>query len=577
MRWPIGWLGLCLVFLLSACAEPQDPMPDVGSLARARLLTAEQYTNTIADVFGADIAESVIPPVPPLARTDGLLASGAASVGLTSDQLSQVQQAASVIAGLAVDEDHRAFLLSCRPETDESEDSSCARQVLGEVAPLLYRRPIAVARLDELVDLADRAARELESFHDGLAIALEAVLVSPEMLLIVDQTEADPARPGEQRLDAHALASRLSYFLWNAPPDDALLAAAADGSLQQAAVLSAQVDRMLSSPRLEAGMRAFFDDMFAFDEFNALAKDPSVYPRVTGATIADAREQTLRTVIEHTLGRDADYRDIFTSRQTVMSMPLAAVYGVPSPTRWAPFEFPADSQRSGILTHLSFLSAHAHPVRSSPTLRGKALRELFLCQKVPDPPPNVDFSAIEDAGEVATARERLDVHNRNPSCAGCHLITDPMGLALENFDGAGQFRETEQGAPIDITGELDGVRFESVAGLTDAVRNHPKLSYCLVNRLYAYGTGGPVSLKHERRLLKWHERRFGEQGHRLRTLLKDLATSPAFARVRSPEDPSAVVSVRATVDPAATALIAQAGRETADPGERPGLTEEDLP
>lgn len=530
-RWRKGWL-LGLTSLLVGCAEPASAPPDGAGLARARLLTAEQYANTIAEVFGADISDSVIPPVPPLARTDGLLASSAAFVGLTSDQLSQIQQAAASVAAQVVDEEHRQFLLPCQPESAEAADAGCARQFLGEAAELLYRRPLDDGQLAQLVELAGRAAERVEDFYGGLALAIEAILISPQALFIIDQTEADPARPDGERLDAYALASRLSYFLWNAPPDAPLLAAAANGELHTPDGLARAVDRLLDSPRLVTGMRAFFDDMFAFDEFDSLAKDPKVYPTVTGATLADAREQTLRTVVDHLLAGDADYRELFTTRKTFMSMPLAAVYGVPSGGQWEPFEFAADSPRLGLLTHLSFLTAHSHPVRSSPTLRGKALRELFLCQKVPDPPPNVDFSTIEDAGDVATARERLSVHNSNASCAGCHLITDPMGLSLEHFDGGGRYRETENGVELDIAGELDGVFYEDVAGLAAALRDHPKLSYCLVNRLYAYGTGGPVSLRYDRDVLKWFEERFAGNGYRLRALLRDLATSPAFTTVR---------------------------------------------
>ena len=547
----------CAVLVLFAgCSEPPPLAPEGASLPRARLLTAAQYTHTIAEVFGSDVADSVIPPLPPLARRDGLLASGAAFVGLTSDQLSQIQLAATTVAGLVVDEDHRHFLLPCSPESETEADSAWARQFLHETAELLYRRPVPEARVSTLVGLADRAAEQTGDFYEGLALALEAVLISPDVLLIVDRTEPDPERPGSRRLDAWSLASRLSYFLWNAPPDAELLEAAASGALHTVGGLEQQVDRMLASPRLESGMRAFFDDMLAFDEFDSLAKDPEVYPMVTGATLADAREQTLRTVIDHLLDLEADYRDLYTTRRTFMSMPLAAVYGVPSAGGWEPFEFDADGPRMGLLTHLSFLAAHSHPVRSSPTLRGKALRELLLCQKVPDPPPNVDFSAIEDAGEVATARERLAVHNSNPSCAGCHLITDPMGLSLENFDGAGRYRETENGAELDIAGELDGVFYEDIEGLATALRNHPKLSYCLVNRLYAYGTGGPVSLRHERNVLKWFESRFVANGHELRALLKDLATSHAFTRVRPRADAGTTGTQVANLDIDSAAAVA---------------------
>jgi hypothetical protein len=227
-----------------------------------------------------------------------------------------------------------------------------------------------------------------------------------------------------------------------------------------------------------------------------------------------------------------------------MSMNLAAIYGTPTSNGWVPYEFAEDSMRSGLLTQVSFLAAHSHAVRSSPTRRGKAMRELFLCQEVPDPPPNVDFSALEDAGDVPTARDRLKIHNTNPSCAGCHLITDPMGLALENFDGAGGYRATENGVRLDISGELDGTVYDSVDGLAQAMRNHPKLPYCLVNRMYAYGTGGPVSLRYDRPVLDYFTERFAGHGYKVPDLLREITLSQAFSRVR--QDPVAADTVANT-------------------------------
>lgn len=499
-------------------------------------MTGEQYSNTIAQVFGEDVANAALPPLPPVTRTDGLLASGATFVGVTSDQVSQIQQTATFIAARVMDEYHRGFLLPCSPASADAADPDCATMFLKEAGRLLYRQPLDETRVSALVDIANSAADTTNDFYDGLAIALETILVSPGVMFIVDSAEPDPDRPGEMRLDAYSLASRLSFFLWNSPPDNELLLAAETGELHTKEGLELAVDRMLQSSRLEDGMRAFFDDMMAFDEFNSLAKDPMVYPAVTGATLADAREQTLRTVIDHLLNKEADYRDLFTTRDTFMSMSLGAIYETPASVGWVPYTFSEDDLRQGLLTQVSFLAAHSHAVRSSPTLRGKALRELFLCQKVPPPPPNVDFSALEDAGDVPTARERLKVHNTNPSCAGCHLITDPMGLSLENFDGAGRYREKENGVELDIRGELDGTNYDDIAGLTVAMRNHPKLSYCLVNRLYAYGTGGPVSLRHDRATIDYFTDRFAGYNYRLPALLRELALSQAFSAVRPAEE-----------------------------------------
>ncbi|WP_439102127.1 DUF1592 domain-containing protein [Congregibacter sp.] len=526
-------VAACL--FLTACGETPKPTVAGASELRVRLLTSDQYSNSIAHIFGSDISESVIPPLPPLPRKDGLLASGAAFVGLTSDQVSQIQQAAATIAAQVVDRNHRPYLVPCEPVSSNGADDSCATAFIRDTGRMLFRRPLESRRLSDLVAVAHGAAEKTGSFYEGLALALETLLISPEFLFVMDRAEPDPNRPESLRLDAYALASRLSFFLWNATPDSALLDAAASGELHSQAGRAAAVNRLMSSPRLEVGMRAFFDDMLAFDDFDSLAKDPIVYPKVTARALADAREQTLRTIIDHLLREDADYRDLFTTRKTHMSMSLAALYGIPTQQGWSRYEFDEESHRSGLLTHVSFLAANSHAVRSSPTLRGKAMRELLLCQHVPDPPPNVDFSKLEDAGDVATARDRLKVHNTNPSCAGCHLITDPMGLALENFDGAGGYRETENGAPLDISGELDGVFFDDIEGLGTAMRNHPKLSACLVNRLYAYGTGGPVSLRYDRDILKRFEERFVSNEHRVPALLKDLSMSEAFSSIRSPK------------------------------------------
>jgi len=527
--------------MLAGCSSPTAEPENSASPLRVRLITGQQYSNTIAQIFGADISDSVLAPLPPLPRTDGLLASGAAFVGVTSDQTQQIQQAAESVAAKVVDEKHRDFLIACKPASPAQADADCAAQFLAETGRLLYRRPLDETKVAELVAVAGAAADETEDFYAGLGVALEAMLIGPQVIFIVDVAEPDPRNPGQERLDAYSLASRLSFFLWNTAPDDELLRAAGSGDLHTREGLEYNIDRMLASSRLEDGLRAFFDDMMAFDEFGSLAKDPIVYPMVTGATLADAREQTLRTVIDHVITRGLDYRDLFTTRSTFMSMNLAAIYGIPTTNGWVPYEFPEDSGRSGLLTQVAFLAAHSHAVRSSPTLRGKAVRELFLCQKVPDPPPNVDFSLLEDAGDLKTARERLAIHDSIPSCAGCHLLTDPTGLALEHFDGAGRFRETENGAVLDTSGELDGTEYKGVDGLNMAVRNHPKLPYCLVNRLYAYGTGGPVSLRYDRDILAYFSERFAENGYKVPDLLRDFALSQAFSRVRPDAEAAATV------------------------------------
>ena len=522
----------------AAAGQPVDMGPtDAGTLPRVRLLTSQQYSNVINDVFGNDIQAGT--PIPPMRRTDGLLELSSASVGVTTGQIMTLQRAASTIAQEVVDNGnldkqlpaHRDYLVPCKPKKLDAPDDACAARFISSTGRLLYRRPLAKDKVTELVGKAHRASTDLKDFYAGLSSVLEGMLVAPEVLMIVDRTEPDPAHPGKRRLDAFSMAARLSFFLWNSAPDDALLKAAESGEINTPAGRARVVSMMLSSPRLQNGMRAFFDDMFAFDDFDNLSKDATVYPKVSGTTLKDAREQTLRTVYDHLIVRDRDYRDLFLTKDTFMSPSLASVYGVPAVPGWVSYQFPSDSPRVGILSQVSFLAVHSHPGRSSATLRGKALREVLLCQKVPSPPPNVDFSIVEDPkANFHTARERLTAHRSNPVCAGCHRITDPIGLALENFDGGGQFRAAERGTVIDPSGSLDGKDFKDPAGLAQAVHDHPALPTCLVKRMYSYGAGGALS-DADNPQLAFLNKRFESAGYKVPDLLRAIALSPAFSQV----------------------------------------------
>jgi hypothetical protein len=513
-----------------AAGAQESASLDAATTPGMRLISQEQYFNSLGYIFGPDI--SVAAHFAPFRRTDGLLASGSASAGVTIAQLQEFQRTARALAEQVVSPGNRAYLVPCKPRDSARADRDCARAFLLPLGRLLFRRPLDAATADAVVARSVEAADRLQDFHAGLAVALEGLLMSPQALFIADRTEPDPDRPGRSRLDAYSRASRLSFFLWNAAPDEELLRAAAKGELATQAGLERQVERMLASPRLETGMRAFFDDMLRFDDLAVLAKDNGIYPNFGAETIADAREQTLRTLVDYLLVRKGDYRGLFTSPDTFISPSLAVIYDVAAPPGWTAYTSPPGSPRVGLLTQVSFLAAHAHPGRSSPTLRGKALRELLLCQTVPRPPPNVDFSLLEDAdSRLRTARERLDLHRTNPVCAGCHKITDPIGLAFEHFDGAGQYRATERGAPIDASGTLDGRSFDDLPGLSQALHDHPQLGACLVRRVYGWAAGAPTRPA-DKPMLDWLGERFAADGYRMPELLRTVALQSAVAPVR---------------------------------------------
>jgi hypothetical protein len=536
-RWIRRFAPIAVVALvLTAAAAAEAPRTESGSVGGMRRLTEEQYRNAIADIFGEDI--QVAGRMDLIARLPHeLQITGVSRIAVSPAGLEEYDRMALAIATQVVDERHRASLVACAPRDATLPDDECAAKFFRRTGPLVFRRPVSLADLRKQVEAAREATRLTKSFYSGLALSFATMLVSPRFLFDTDVLERDPARPGMQRLDAYSKAARLSLFLWNTTPDPILLAAAQSGDLHTPRGLARQVDRLLASPRLEVAVRAFFSDMLGFEKIADLSKDPVIYPQFVREVKVDMPEQTLRTLVDLLIRRDGDYRDVFTSREIFMSRPLGVVYGVPveQPTGWMRYEFPKGSPRAGLLTHMSFLAAFSHDGRSSPTLRGKALRELLLCQPIPDPPANVNFSLVEDTKHetLRTVRNRLRVHRNSRACAGCHRMMDPIGLSLENFDGVGAYRTHENGVLIDASGELDGSEFNDTVSLGQTVRNNPAVPACLARRAYEYAVRRPLG-DDEAEWVKELTARFARHGYRLRALLREIATSNnEFFRVSS--------------------------------------------
>ncbi len=523
-------------------AETASAPASPGNGVVIRRLTQDQYKQAVADVFGPGI--KIGGRFEPIPRQEGLLAVGAGRVGMTSSGFEQYDAMARTIAAQAVDEQHRDVLIPCKPVSATDADDACAGKFLAQAGKVLYRRPLTQAELQKQVTAANQVAKSLKNFYSGVELSLASMLVAPQFLFRQETVEADPAKPGQYRLDAYSKAARLSFMFWNAAPDPQLLAAAESGALHTDKGLAKEIDRLTASPRLEAGVRAYFADMLGFDYFASLAKDGTIYPKFTGYVSDDAQEQTLRTIVDLLVNKRGDYRDIFTTRKTFLTPLLGSVYGVPvlqnKPNgyaqTWLPVEYPEGDPRTGILTHVSFVSLHSHPGRTSPTIRGKALREMVLCQKVPDPPGNVNFTVVQDTANplYKTARERLNAHATEAMCTGCHKITDPLGLALENFDSAGGFRKTENGAVIDTSGALNAATYKDASGLGQAIHDSPAATQCLVKRLSSFALGRATTAA-EADWVKSLETGFAADGYRLPDLMRRIATSPEFFRVTAPE------------------------------------------
>jgi hypothetical protein len=517
----------------AAPAKPAAAAADLRIVAMRRL-TDRQYRNTIADIFGPDVI--VAGRIEPIVRpAHELIASGATDASISPAGLEQFDAIGRHVAEQVFGEQRRAQFVPCAPRDATLADPACAAKTLAPLGRYLFRRPLSAAEQAFYVKLASDGAGPTKSFYKGLELSLAAMLVSPKFLYIVETAEPDPDRPGGLRLDNYSRAARLSFLLWNTTPNDRLLKAAEAGQLTDPARLHAVADAMVQSPRFAQGLRAFFSDMLLFEKFDELSKDQLVYPYFNQEVAQALPEQMLRTITGHLLGRNGDYRQLFTTTHTYMTRALGGLYQVQvkKASGWEPYDFAPGDDRAGLLGQAGFLALYSHAGRSSPTLRGRAIRELLMCEPVPNPPGNVNFTAVQDTSNKAkpTARIRLMAHATDPSCSGCHKITDPLGLSLERFDGIGMFRKTENDAPIDPSGMMDGITFIGAEGLGKTMAESPSTTQCVATRALSYATGrlsDDVSS-----LVEPLDAGFKAGGYNIRALFLQVATMPETYEVVS--------------------------------------------
>ncbi|HKQ72789.1 MAG TPA: DUF1592 domain-containing protein [Blastocatellia bacterium] len=526
----IGALALAVTPFFKSSAQRTGEARTIKPAVRR--ITETQYRRTIADVFGPGI--KINARFEPEKREEGLLAIGSAELSLTSSGFEQYFALASSISDQALGEKQRTTSVPCKPADAKRADDACARQFIESYGARLFRRPLTESETLARLKTASAGAERAGDFYAGLKLALTSLLIAPEFLFRVETAEPDPANSGQYRLDGYTKAARVSFLLWDSGPDQELLAAASNGAIHSDAGIKQQIARMISSPRFEDGVRAFFTDLLQFDGFENLVKDPAIYPKFNQTVSDSAKEQTLKTIIDLLVRQKRDYRDLFTSNDTFINRPLAAVYRIPfaSNNEWAPYTFPQSSERSGILTQVSFLALFAHPGTSSPTKRGIKALEIFMGEQTPEPPANVDFSKVQDSSK-GTVRGRLLDHMNNKGCAGCHRRTDPPGLALEHFDGLGQLRTMENGMRIDVSADLDGVKFDGAQGLGKLLRDDQRVPASLVRNVYAYGVGRKTEERDEA-YLSDQTRAFVTNGYRLPDLMAQIASSPEFFRIVVP-------------------------------------------
>lgn len=512
------------------------PPPFSPAPLRLRILLAWQYKNAIEDLLGPKAALAVTAPAD--TSVNGLEAIGASQLALSATAVDQYEQSSYLAAQAALaDPATRDQVIGCTPSV--TTDEACLRTLVTGFGKRAWRRPLDSEEVDRWVAVGRGAATAYASFYRGAEFVIAGLLQSPPFLYQVELGVPDPDAPGRRRLTGYEIATRLAFFLTGSTPSDALLAAAAAGGLDTADGIRAQAETLLASPRARAALSAIFEELFELRALSQLPKDAATYPGYGPALAASMRQETL-LLLEAAAWEGGDFRDVFDADFTFVDAALAKLYDIPNPpsTGFARVAWPSGQPRSGVLTQAAFLSLMAHPVTTSPTFRGKFVRERLLCEPVSAPPNNVVTmlpDVAPDQGEM-TQRERLSAHVQNASCSGCHRLMDPIGFAFESFDAIGQFREQEAGKPIDASGFLDDVgSYQDARGLGSLLRNDPRVTRCLVRTLFRAGTGHVEELGETAPLLEV-EADFARSGYRMHDLLVELSASDAF-RYASPETP----------------------------------------
>jgi hypothetical protein len=382
----------------------------------------------------------------------------------------------------------RARIFTCAPATGREE--ACARTILSTLARRAYRRPLVAKDIQTLLGFYEEGFAA-GGFDVGIERALEAVLVDPDFLV---RAEAPPPAPGAvYRITDVDLASRLSFFLWSSIPDDELLDAAEHNRLHDATVVEQQVRRMLADPRSKSLVSNFFGEWLSLRALASIQPDPRAFPEFED-NLRDAFLQETRLFLTSQLREDRPVPELLTANYTYLNERLAKHYGIPYVygSHFRRVTLP-DDRRAGILGQGSLLTLTSYAHRTSPVVRGKWLLDNLLGAPPPAPPPNVPAFPEDEPGSavVRTVRERMEQHRKNPVCASCHARLDPMGFALENFDGVGAWRETEAGKRVDASGAFpDGGTFNSPASFRAGLMKYrDEFLLTVTEKLLTYATG----------------------------------------------------------------------------------------
>ena len=578
--------------------DPQNPDPGRVTVRR---LNRVEYRNTIRDLMGVDFrVELEFPPDDTGHGFDNI----ADVLTLPPMLLEKYLEAAKTIVAKAVptspkDKNFNRFFIK-EPPTDAAGRRQHAREVLGNFARKAFRRPVDDKTLDRLTALAESIYDQPgKTFEAGVSQAMVAILASPRFLFREESIQAETGKKTHPLIDEYALASRLSYFLWSTMPDDELFRLAGEGNLRKN--LSAQLTRMLADRRSEAFVKNFVgqwlqardiesvpiearailaredkpdpdrernrrrfrelrdkpEESLTPGEKEEMAKFRSEFrrggqPRVelTGDLRRAMRQETEK-VFEYILREDRSLLELLNGTYTFLNERLAKHYGVENVTgdEMRRVTLPPDSPRGGVLGQGTVLAVTSNPTRTSPVKRGVFILDNIL--GLPPPPPPPDIPPLEEAAKATTnrspaLRELLALHREQPLCSSCHNRMDPLGLALENFNAMGMWREQEQGQPIDAAGKLiTGAKFSSLRELKQILASQHQLDFyrALTEKLLTYALGRGVEY-YDIETMDQIVGRLEKANGRPSALLMGIVESAPFQKTRNLNAPQTAETTR---------------------------------
>jgi hypothetical protein len=502
---------------------PSREPAEVVAETRLARLTHRQYLRTAQDLFG--VADSLDLTFAPDAlngfsfdtsndfRVDGRLGP-------------QYRAMAERLAERAVTDD----AVFARVVPCDAAAAGCIDQFLSSFGERAFRRPLEpdeVVTFRALFDLGAEVVQSGDAFRDGLRLAIEGLLQSPQFLYRTESS-LDSGADGRIELNDWEVASRLSYFLYDSMPDAALFEAARAGQLRTPAQIESAARRMLEEPRVLDKLVSFHEQAWQFGRFSRISPDRATYPNAPSNFVTRAR-QAAQSFVEEVLGSGGGLEELLTAPYAFVDAGLAPLYGAAPPASgFQRIDF-AGGERRGLLMQVGFLASNAYSIRTDPIHRGLFIIRDLLCRQIPDPPPGASTTPLPETDEpIETTREEISLLTGQSFCPTCHTHINPPGFAFEGFDAVGQTRQVENGVPVDTAAEmiLDDrqVTFSGPGELVELLAQSKEAHRCYASRWIEFAFGRPLSVDD---VATWNA--VGSESLPVADIIAALVTSPQFS------------------------------------------------